>query len=235
MQLFSKMFGAAALVAAALVLSPIAQTRAEEGAVSEGGVVMVKSAFVIGETITRLKEDIASKKLMFFSEINQSQLAAEARIRLRPSTLLVFGNPALGSQFMTSNPAAGIDWPVRLLVFEDAQDVGEGVYYAEARDIRRIAQGFLRDCGDVEVLYCRVGDFGGLEQLRQRVESCVGNLGDAGSDGGRADARLLVDAGQNREQACLADHGEADDCCLHELRFLCGNVDVLQDLFDDTK
>jgi uncharacterized protein (DUF302 family) len=121
MQLFSKMFGAAALVAAALFLSPIAQTRAEEEAVSEGGVVMVKSAFVIGETITRLKEDIASKKLMFFSEINQSQLAAEAGIQLRPSTLLVFGNPTLGSQFMTSNPAAGIDWPVRLLVFEDAK------------------------------------------------------------------------------------------------------------------
>jgi len=121
MQLFSKMLGAAALVAAALVFSPIAQTRAEEGAVSEGGVVMVKSALVIGETITRLKEDIASKKLMFFSEIDQSQLAAEAGIQLRPSTLLVFGNPALGSQFMTSNPAAGIDWPVRLLVFEDAK------------------------------------------------------------------------------------------------------------------
>jgi uncharacterized protein (DUF302 family) len=121
MQLYSKMFGAAALVAAALVFSAIAHTRAEEGPAPEGGVVKVKSAFVIGETITRLKEDIASKKLMFFSEINQSQLAAEAGIQLRPSTLLVFGNPALGSQFMTSNPAAGIDWPVRLLVFEDAK------------------------------------------------------------------------------------------------------------------
>jgi uncharacterized protein (DUF302 family) len=32
---------------------------------------------------------------------------------------LIFGNPALGSQFMTSNPVAGIDWPVRLLVIED--------------------------------------------------------------------------------------------------------------------
>jgi uncharacterized protein (DUF302 family) len=32
---------------------------------------------------------------------------------------LVFGNPQLGSQFITSEPSAGIDWPVRLLVFED--------------------------------------------------------------------------------------------------------------------
>ena len=34
--------------------------------------------------------------------------------RLHPSTLLVFGNPALGIQFVTSNPVAGLDWPVRL-------------------------------------------------------------------------------------------------------------------------
>jgi uncharacterized protein (DUF302 family) len=38
---------------------------------------------------------------------------------LRPSTLLIFGNPALGSNFMTSNPVSGIDWPVRLLVLQD--------------------------------------------------------------------------------------------------------------------
>jgi uncharacterized protein (DUF302 family) len=34
--------------------------------------------------------------------------------------LLTFGNPALGSQFITSNPQAALDWPVRLLVQQDA-------------------------------------------------------------------------------------------------------------------
>ena len=38
------------------------------------------------------------------SEIDQSKLAADAGIKLRPSTLLVFGNPPLGTQFITSNP-----------------------------------------------------------------------------------------------------------------------------------
>jgi uncharacterized protein (DUF302 family) len=32
---------------------------------------------------------------------------------------LVFGNPPLGTQFITANPNAGLDWPVRLLVFQD--------------------------------------------------------------------------------------------------------------------
>ena len=85
----------------------------------QDGVVRVKSAYPMAETITRLKQDIADKHLMFFSEIDQSKLAAEAGIKLRPSTLLVFGNPALGTLFITANPNAGLDWPVRLLVTEE--------------------------------------------------------------------------------------------------------------------
>jgi Domain of unknown function DUF302 len=50
---------------------------------------------------------------------DRSRLAADAGIKLRPSTLLVFGNPPLGTQFITSNPSAGLDWPVRLVLTQD--------------------------------------------------------------------------------------------------------------------
>jgi uncharacterized protein (DUF302 family) len=92
------------------------------------GVVKVKSLYGFDETISRLKADIAKKGIMFFSSIDQAQLAADAGIKLRPSTLLIFGNPPLGIQFLTSNPEAGLDWPVRLLVTEDAQDQVWAVY-----------------------------------------------------------------------------------------------------------
>jgi uncharacterized protein (DUF302 family) len=85
----------------------------------QDGIVRVKSAYPMNETIARIKKDIAEKGIRFFSEIDQSKLAADAGIRLRPSTLLVFGNPPLGTQFITSNPNAGLDWPVRLLVTQD--------------------------------------------------------------------------------------------------------------------
>ena len=85
------------------------------------GVVSVRSAYGFDETIRRLKADIADKKIMFFDAIDQAKLASNAGITLRPSTLLVFGNPPLGIQFLTAKPAAGLDWPVRLLVTEDAQ------------------------------------------------------------------------------------------------------------------
>ena len=88
-------------------------------AAADSGVVRVKSAYGMGETIDRLKQDIAAKGIMFFAEIDQAQLAAGADIELRPSTLLVFGNPPLGTQFITANADAGLDWPVRLLVSQD--------------------------------------------------------------------------------------------------------------------
>ena len=84
----------------------------------DDGVITVKSAYSISETIERLKKDIADKGIKFFNEIDQSKLAADAGIKLRPSVLLIFGNPPLGTQFITANANAGLDWPVRLLVYE---------------------------------------------------------------------------------------------------------------------
>ena len=95
---------------------------------AEDGIVKVKSAYSVSETIERLKQDIAAKGIMFFSEIDQSKLAASAGIALRPSTLLVFGNPPLGTLFLTSNPNSGLDWPVRLLVIQDERDDVYAVY-----------------------------------------------------------------------------------------------------------
>jgi hypothetical protein len=62
------------------------------------GIVRVKSAYPIGETVDRLKKDIAGKGIKFFDEINQSKLAADAGIKLNPSVMLIFGNPPLGTR-----------------------------------------------------------------------------------------------------------------------------------------
>ena len=88
-------------------------------AASDDGIIKVKSAYPMAETIAKLKADIAAKGIKFFDEIDQAKLAGDAGIKLRPSTLLVFGNPPLGTQFITGKPDAGLDWPVRLLVFEN--------------------------------------------------------------------------------------------------------------------
>ena len=105
-----------------------APTRAVAGTDSEAGVERIRSAYSMQETIARIKQDIDAKGIKFFAEIDQAKLAHDAGIELRPSTLLIFGNPPLGAQFLTSNPDAGLDWPVRLLVRQDESGTVWAVY-----------------------------------------------------------------------------------------------------------
>jgi uncharacterized protein (DUF302 family) len=86
----------------------------------DDGLVRVRSAYPVDETVARMRQDIAAKGITFFQEVDQAKLAAGAGIALRPSTLIVFGNPPLGAQFLTANPYSGLDWPVRVLVLQEA-------------------------------------------------------------------------------------------------------------------
>ena len=117
--------------AAALLGAPLAQAQ-----VGSDGLIQVRSAYSVDETIARIRKDIADKGILFFQAVDQSKLAADAGIKLAPSTLLTFGNPPLGAQFLTSNPNSGLDWPVRLLVRQDA----DGAVWAVYTDFGWIAQ-----------------------------------------------------------------------------------------------
>jgi len=122
---------AALLAAAALGAAPaFAQPAGPDG------LVKVRSAYGMDETVARLRADIAAKGILFFSAVDQQKLAADAGITLRPSTLLTFGNPPLGAQFLTANPYAGLDWPVRLLVTQDEN----GTVWAAWTDFAWIAR-----------------------------------------------------------------------------------------------
>ncbi len=125
-------------VAALLELGAVQPTIAEtlSPALQADGVIKVKSAYPLDETIARIKQDIAAKGIKFFDEIDQAKLGGDAGIKMRPSTLLIFGNPPLGIQFLTSNPNAGLDWPVRLLVMQDEN----GDVYAAYTDFAWIAR-----------------------------------------------------------------------------------------------
>ena len=109
-------FAAAAAFVAHVIMASLPQAAQ---ATEDDGIVKFKSAYDMPETIKRMKKDIADKGIMFFDEIDQSKLAADAGVTLLPSTLLVFGNPPLGTLFLTSDPDAGLDWPVRVLVYQD--------------------------------------------------------------------------------------------------------------------
>ncbi len=116
----------ALLVAAAVSIYLVAGSRTNRVEPAfEDGIVRVESAYGFNETIDRVKQEIAAKGIMLFQAVDQAKLAADAGIKLNPSTLLVFGNPPLGTLFITAKAESGLDWPVWLLVQQN--DKGAGV------------------------------------------------------------------------------------------------------------
>jgi len=132
MPAFIRRFAGALTLAIAAATPALAQTAMPPG----DGLIKVRSAYSMDETVSRIRKDIADKGILFFQAVDQSQLAARAGITLRPSTLLEFGNPPLGAQFLTSNPYSGLDWPVRVLVLQDQN----GVVWAAYTDFAWIAK-----------------------------------------------------------------------------------------------
>ncbi len=102
----------------------------------DSGILKVKSVYSMAETVDRLKKDVGAKGIKFFFEVDQAKLAADAGIQIRPSVLLNFGNPPLGTLFIRANPLAGLDWPVRLLVYQDEK----GDVWAAFTDFAYIAR-----------------------------------------------------------------------------------------------
>ena len=88
--------------------------------INADGVIRIRSAYGVDATVMRLKTAIAAKGIRFFDAIDQAQLGKDAGLTVRKSTLVLFGNPPLGVQFLQANAYAGLDWPVRMLVVEEA-------------------------------------------------------------------------------------------------------------------
>lgn len=100
------------------------------------GIVIVKSRYSVAETVARIKRDVGKKGIKLFGVIDQAALGNAAGNEVPPSRLVMFGNPALGTTFITANPTAGLDWPVRVLVYQAA----DGSVYAAYTDFDWIAR-----------------------------------------------------------------------------------------------
>lgn len=87
-------------------------------AAKRDGVVTLKSRYSVSETVRRIKAAVVENGIMLFDDIDQAKLGNAAGNKVRPSHLILFGNPALGTTFITANPSSGLDWPVRVLVYQ---------------------------------------------------------------------------------------------------------------------
>jgi len=84
------------------------------------GLKTIRSHFAPGETINRIEAEIKARGMNVFGRIDHAASAAEAGLTLRPTEVILFGNPRSGTPLMQANQTIGIDLPLKVLVWQDA-------------------------------------------------------------------------------------------------------------------
>ncbi len=84
------------------------------------GVITISSKNGAKDTMDRLVFEVGAKGLTVFARIDHAAGAARAGLSLRPTELLIFGNAKGGTPLMQSEQTAGIDLPLKALVWEDS-------------------------------------------------------------------------------------------------------------------
>lgn len=100
------------------------------------GLVTKKSNNSVAETIDKFAAVAESKGLKIFARIDHAKGAEGAGLELRPTTLLIFGNPQGGTPLMQSAQTMGIDLPLKALAYEDA----DGTVYLTYNDPAYLAE-----------------------------------------------------------------------------------------------
>ncbi len=84
------------------------------------GLIAIKSPYNAKETVDRLEIVLREKGLTIFARIDHAAGAAKVGKQLRPTEVLIFGNPQGGTPFMECSQTVGIDLPLKALAWEDA-------------------------------------------------------------------------------------------------------------------
>lgn len=86
------------------------------------GLVHIKSAYSVEESRQRLVSILEAKGMTIFNQIAHSESAKDAGIELRPTQLILFGNPKVGSPLMKCAQSVAIDLPQKALIWQDQND-----------------------------------------------------------------------------------------------------------------
>jgi uncharacterized protein (DUF302 family) len=103
----------------AISIANLVRAKAEASTMAEDGLVTIASKFSVKESIDRLEADLKVKGVMVFARIDHAAGAVSVAMPLRPTELLIFGNPKAGTPLMQSNQTIGIDLPLKVLSWQD--------------------------------------------------------------------------------------------------------------------
>ncbi len=144
---------------------------------SENGLVTAPSSHPFGETVRRLESSLDRRGLMTFARIDHAAGAKAEGLDLPPTLLMVFGAAKAGTPVMQARRSAGLDLPLKILVWED-EDAAAWLTYSEVEWIAN-RHGVLTDEDDTAVsalqhaLQSLVGEVAGEARLSPLLESAA--------------------------------------------------------------
>lgn len=103
----------------ALILFSLLAMISSTMAADNSGLISKKSPYSVSQTLDRLEAILKKKEISVVTRWSHDQGAKKAGIPLRPTELLIFGNPKLGSHLFSSRQTAGIDLPMKALAWQD--------------------------------------------------------------------------------------------------------------------
>ncbi len=86
------------------------------------GLIHLPSAHSVDDTVQRLQALLSEKNIKLFAVVDHSGEAEKAGLQMRPTKLLIFGNPRAGTPLMQAAPTVAIDLPLKALVWQDTQE-----------------------------------------------------------------------------------------------------------------
>lgn len=107
------LYATAAVLAAIFAAPPVAAL--------DSGLVTKSSRYSVQETIDRFENAVIAKGWKVFTEIDHAASARDYGLELKPRTVVVYGNPKLGTPTLAISPTLGIDVPFRALVWQNDQ------------------------------------------------------------------------------------------------------------------
>ncbi len=116
--------GVAVLFPAATQAQSITQPPGQQQRISNNplefdtGMISISSKFSVKTTSARLVDILRREKLTVFADIDHQANANSVKLALRPTRLIIFGNPQSGTQLMHENQTIGLDLPLKYLVWE---------------------------------------------------------------------------------------------------------------------
>jgi len=88
-------------------------------ACADNGIISIKSSHDVNITANRLENNLTAKGMTVFIRINHAEGAQKAGKTLRPTQVIIFGNPKIGTPLMQCGQSVAIDLPQKALIWED--------------------------------------------------------------------------------------------------------------------